>query len=199
MHDRMSRDERFERVALAIRLGWHKGSIYELSDMLRKVRDSLCVIIEIAQNRDDPRAKELISDEHFERGVIGNVESVAQEIEAIRRLPGIGAYTAGAIASLAFHLPVPAVDGNVFRIMHRLFARKATASTATKRQALESLTQSLNPKDHPGVFKEALMEFGAKICTPRNPLCETCPLQNFCKAYEQGKPENFPGKIELFG
>jgi len=109
------------------------------------------------------------------------------DIIALRRLPGIGPYTAGAIASIAFGIPAPAVDGNVRRVMARILAMP------TPSQALLEDTVSLwMPEDAAGPFTEALMELGATICSPRLPSCQLCPWQALCRARELGRQEAVP-------
>jgi len=107
--------------------------------------------------------------------------------QALRRLPGIGAYTAGAVASLAFGIAVPAVDGNVRRVVARLLAMPELDS-ATAEEAVRLLL----PADRPGAFNEALMELGALICRPRAPQCSLCPWEPFCLGRASGTPEAFP-------
>lgn len=107
--------------------------------------------------------------------------------ETLRTLPGIGPYTAGAIASLAFNTPVPAVDGNVRRVLARVFALDDPAPGQ-----LEFIVRSWLPDQNPGAFNEALMELGALVCRPRRPQCTACPWHELCRAYALGQPERFP-------
>ncbi|BCX05352.1 MAG: A/G-specific adenine glycosylase [Candidatus Roseilinea sp.] len=110
-------------------------------------------------------------------------------VEGLMALPGIGRYTAGAIASLAFGAPAPVLDGNVRRVLSRIFglARPSEAE-------LWALAESLLPRRRAGAFNEALMELGATICTPRAPQCAECPLHALCQAYAGGNPEAYPSK-----
>jgi len=109
---------------------------------------------------------------------------------ALARLPGIGDYTAGAIAALAFGEAVPAIDGNVERVAARVFgiATPLPAARAEIAQALRPLV----PPDRPGEFAEALMDLGATICTPRNPACGLCPWRPSCRAYAEGRQAAYP-------
>jgi len=107
-------------------------------------------------------------------------------------LPGIGRYTAGAIASIAFGERVPAVDGNVERVLSRLLAIDVDAGTRVARQRLWEAAAQLAACDRPGELNQALMELGATICTPRTPSCGDCPLRRFCVAYAQGKASDYP-------
>ena len=97
--------------------------------------------------------------------------------EALRSLPGIGDYTAGAIASIAFGIPEPAFDGNVARVLGRLSARHGRVADW---KSLRQMAGQIVPKKDPGTHNQALMELGALICLPKNPLCTQCPLRKAC-------------------
>jgi A/G-specific adenine glycosylase len=99
----------------------------------------------------------------------------------LRELPGFGEYTAGAVASIAFGESVPAVDGNVKRVLSRVFDLPDPSV-----RELRKIAQSLTPQQRAGDFNQALMELGATICTPRSPACEACPVRTLCKAYAHG-------------
>lgn len=111
----------------------------------------------------------------------------------LRKLPGIGEYTAGAIAALAFGERVVAIDGNGERIFARLLALN-DAPRETKRR-IRTVAAELVPADRPGDFAEALMDLGATVCTPRAPACDVCPLADGCAARASGDPEAYPQKI----
>jgi A/G-specific adenine glycosylase len=119
----------------------------------------------------------------------GQFPSTAAELAG---LPGIGAYTAAAIAALAFDEPVAVVDGNVERVVTRLFAinRPMPAGKTAVRNALQPLV----PSDRPGEFAEAMMDLGATICTPKKPACAICPWLEPCGARRQGRQTEFPVK-----
>jgi len=108
-------------------------------------------------------------------------------VTALRCLPGIGPYTAGAIAGIAFGIPTPAVDGNVRRVMARILAIPAPS-----RAVLEDAVGTWMPEDAAGPFTEALMELGATVCSPRSPKCLLCPWQALCRARELGRQEAYP-------
>jgi A/G-specific adenine glycosylase len=112
--------------------------------------------------------------------------------EALRALPGVGAYTAAAIAAIAFGRRAVVVDGNVERVVSRLFA-VAEALPGAKAK-LRALADGITPDEHPGDFAQAMMDLGATICTPRNPACGICPLMEDCAARRQGDPARFPIK-----
>lgn len=116
------------------------------------------------------------------------------DYEALRALPGIGDYTAGAIASIAFGIPVPAVDGNVLRVFARLYNDDSDImQPATKRLFTGRVVDQM-PKDAPGPYNEALMELGALICIPGMPHCEACPLADRCQGYAAGRQGDLPVK-----
>ncbi len=115
----------------------------------------------------------------------------AEEAE-LRELPGVGAYTAAAIAAIAFGEPAAAVDGNVERVIARLFSLEEPLPGAKPR--IRALAQSLVPEARPGDFAQAMMDLGATICTPRSPLCARCPVLGFCLAAAGGNPERYPIK-----
>lgn len=104
------------------------------------------------------------------------------EVTDIRSLPGIGEYTAGAIASIAFGLPEPAVDANVLRVFARLFNIDRPVSVAAVKARVRELVTDSIPEDRPGDFNQALMEFGALVCSKR-PKCHACPLIEHCEAH----------------
>jgi len=110
----------------------------------------------------------------------------------ILRLPGIGQYTAGAILSIAFCRDVPAIDGNVRRVISRLFALEESVDDPATRKRIEELVGTLVPKRDPGRFNQALMELGAVCCTPKTPACPACPLQDDCRARGQGLAHRLP-------
>jgi A/G-specific adenine glycosylase len=116
-----------------------------------------------------------------------------QAEEALKQLPGIGDYTAAAIAAIAFARPASPVDGNITRVIARIFAVEAELPRA--RPTIESLARMLTPAARPGDFAQALMDLGATICKPRRPQCGACPLQPDCAAYASGHPERFPVKV----
>ncbi len=110
-------------------------------------------------------------------------------------LPGIGAYTAGAVASIAFGIPVPAVDGNVLRVTKRLAASFDDISKEKVKKELAKELEAIIPKERPGDFNQALMELGATVCLPNGkPLCEKCPLMHLCQAFRQGIEMELPVK-----
>ncbi|MFH1914228.1 MAG: A/G-specific adenine glycosylase [Pseudomonadota bacterium] len=110
---------------------------------------------------------------------------------AIRALPGVGAYTAGAVASIAFGLPEPAVDANVLRVFARLLNLDSPVNQALVRRTVEQAVRSLIPDDSPGDFNQALMELGALICS-RRPGCGQCPVASHCLARAAGVAEARP-------
>ncbi|WP_313979966.1 A/G-specific adenine glycosylase [Iodidimonas nitroreducens] len=111
---------------------------------------------------------------------------------ALKRLPGIGDYTAAAIAAIAFDRPAAAVDGNVERVISRLY--HITQPLPAAKKPIRAQTLALVPDDRPGDFAQALMDLGAVICTPRQPRCPACPWQAHCRAAAKGDAESLPVK-----
>ena len=112
-------------------------------------------------------------------------------------LKGIGPYTAGAVGSIAFDLPVPAVDGNVLRVMSRITADAADISLSSTKKDWEERLAEIMPENHPGDLNQALMELGATVCVPNGePRCEVCPIRKYCKGYRSGTPQFYPVKAE---
>lgn len=107
-----------------------------------------------------------------------------------RRLPGVGEYTAAAMASICNHEPVAAVDGNVERVFARVNASRLVG--APLKRAARAWAQSLMDSDNPGDFNQAMMELGATVCQPRQPHCEQCPLGPGCRARKLATPNDFP-------
>jgi A/G-specific adenine glycosylase len=116
------------------------------------------------------------------------------EAAELRALPGIGAYTAGAIAAIAFNRREAAVDGNVERVVARLYALETPLPAA--KVEIRALTQNLVPGKRPGDFAQGLMDLGATICTPKKPRCLLCPLKSFCAGFATAEPERYPLKAE---
>ena len=111
---------------------------------------------------------------------------------ALMDLPGIGSYTAGAIASIAFGLPTAAVDGNVFRVAARLEENSTCIADPKYRKYLEETLTAVYPPNECSAFTQSLFELGALICKPQNPDCEHCPLKGLCRAYQKGTQALFP-------
>lgn len=117
------------------------------------------------------------------------------DYEELQRLKGIGHYTAGAIASIAYGIPVPAVDGNVLRILMRVSEDDADIMKQSVKTETERLLQPVIPKEQAGMFTQAMMELGATICVPNGePKCTECPWQPFCLACRHGSYGHLPHK-----
>ena len=117
-----------------------------------------------------------------------------ETIEEIRQLKGIGPYTAGAIASIAFQLPEPAIDGNVMRVVSRLFEISDDIAKASSRKIFEQAMYWIIDQQRPGDFNQALMDLGSSICTPTSPDCENCPIQRYCLSFQHHIMTEFPVK-----
>jgi len=112
--------------------------------------------------------------------------------EDLQKLPGIGPYTAAAVASIAFDHPAPVMDGNVERVMARIFG--VTDPLPASKPILYEYTTDLTPLKRPGDYAQAVMDLGATICTPKKPTCLLCPLKSMCKAKAQGIAADLPRK-----
>lgn len=112
----------------------------------------------------------------------------------IIKLKGIGKYTAAAIASFAYKQPYAVVDGNVYRILARVFNIKTAIDSTKGKQQFEQLAQTLLSKLQPALHNQAIMDLGATVCKPQKPLCDVCPLQKICMAYKQNKIQQLPFK-----
>jgi A/G-specific adenine glycosylase len=126
------------------------------------------------------------------------------DYQTLLKLPGIGTYTAGAIASIAFQIAEPAVDGNVLRVMKRLANSFDDITNSKVKSTLEQDLREIMPLDRPGDFNQAIMELGATVCIPNGkPLCQKCPVMHLCQGYKNKnemkipvKPEKKPRKLE---
>ena len=117
------------------------------------------------------------------------------DYDAIRALPGIGDYTAGAICSISFGIPVPAVDGNVLRVFSRLYNDPGVITDPAVKKAFTARVMEHQPPAAPGDYNQALMELGALVCVPNGaPLCEQCPLARLCQARAAGTALSLPQK-----
>ena len=117
-----------------------------------------------------------------------------QTVEGIKRLKGVGDYTAAAIGSIAFNLPAAVVDGNVYRVLARHYGIETPINTTEGKKEFTALANSLLPANDASAFNQAMMDFGAVQCTPVNPQCTVCPLQETCVALHDGKTALLPVK-----
>lgn len=118
------------------------------------------------------------------------------EFSEIKKLKGVGDYTASAIASIAFQKPHAVVDGNVYRVLARVFGIETPINSTEGIKEFKSLAQSLIDKKNPGTYNQAIMEFGAMQCKPKNPDCNVCPLQNICVAFQNKSVDALPVKLQ---
>ena len=116
------------------------------------------------------------------------------DLAALKKLPGIGDYTAGAIASIGFGIPAPAVDGNVLRVFARLYNDEGDIMQPAVKAATTQKVMAQQPAEAPGDFNQALMELGALVCIPGQPDCAACPLQALCLGRQSGNPARLPQK-----
>ncbi len=129
------------------------------------------------------------------RMIIGRFDGkLPRDVESLRELPGVGEYTAGAVASIAFGRDEPVLDGNVVRVLCRVFAVSTDPRAARTRRRLGRLARRLIPAGLAGRFNQAMMDLGATVCTPRGPKCLVCPLADHCRARATGRTESLPRK-----
>ena len=120
-----------------------------------------------------------------------------EDYEKLLSLKGIGSYTAGAIASIAYGIPVPAVDGNVLRVISRITENREDIMKQSVRKKMEQMLQTIMPCDCPGDFNQALMELGAVVCVPNGqPKCSLCPVKKLCLAFLHRTSEEIPVKAQ---
>ena len=117
-------------------------------------------------------------------------------LDGIRRLKGVGDYTAAAIGSIAFGLPAAVVDGNVYRVLSRYYGIATPINTTEGKHEFAALAQSLLPEKEASAFNQAMMDFGAIQCTPQSPRCQACPLLESCSALREGRTEQLPVKLK---
>jgi A/G-specific adenine glycosylase len=129
------------------------------------------------------------------RQVAAAAGAFPREYDDIRALPGVGDYTAAAIASMAFQLPCAVVDGNVLRVVARVENDAADIASPRTRERFRAVAQSWLDPRHPGLFNQALMELGATVCLPGKPRCRVCPLSSLCRARESGTVLELPVKL----
>lgn len=116
--------------------------------------------------------------------------------QGVRALKGVGDYTAAAICSIAYNMPYAVVDGNVYRVLARVFAIDTPIDSTEGKKEFAALAQQLLDKKNPGDYNQAIMDFGALICTPQAPQCTACPLAKVCQARKTGVQEKFPVKAQ---
>ncbi len=119
---------------------------------------------------------------------------VPNTVEKISSLKGVGPYTTGAILSIAYGIPEPAVDGNVMRVLSRILSVWDDIAKPKTRQLFEDIVREIISKENPSAFNQALMELGALICVPGNPACLLCPVREHCKAFAEGVQKELPVK-----
>ncbi|OGS48373.1 MAG: A/G-specific adenine glycosylase [Euryarchaeota archaeon RBG_16_68_13] len=117
---------------------------------------------------------------------------VPRTAAGLATLPGVGPYTSGAVASIAFGERVPAVDGNAARVLARLFSIEDDVTRREGRERVFAAVRSLVPGERPGEFNQALMELGSTVCTPSSPSCDVCPLRTLCRARAEGLERSLP-------
>ncbi len=130
------------------------------------------------------------------KDIVDNYQGVfPKKYKDLLNLKGVGTYTAAAIASFCYNEPVAVLDGNVYRVLSRIFGIDTPINTSEGRKIFKNLSQKQLEKNDPGIYNQAIMEFGALHCTPANPKCDICPLSKDCIACQTGKVDKLPVKI----
>ncbi|WP_082194093.1 A/G-specific adenine glycosylase [Bhargavaea cecembensis] len=119
---------------------------------------------------------------------------VPADPDRFRKLKGVGPYTAGAVMSIAYGIPAPAVDGNVMRVLSRVLLIEEDIAKPKTRKLFEEAVMDLIDREDPSSFNQGLMELGATVCTPTRPKCLLCPVRDWCAAYHEGREEELPFK-----
>lgn len=134
--------------------------------------------------------------QHLHQGAIQVVREwngqLPSNVQELRKIPGIGPYIAGAIASIAFGQPEPALDGNALRVFARIFGIREDPHRPSVQRSIHERLRSIIPSKAPGHFNQAVMDLGATICTPRRPRCELCPVASECMAFAKGWQDTIP-------
>lgn len=138
------------------------------------------------------RARMLHQGARYVRDELGG--KIPRTVEELIKIPGIGKYTAGAIASIAFEAKAPILDGNVIRILTRLNAIKDDTALGNTLKKLWQIAEDVLPSKNRGDFNQAMMELGATVCLPQNPKCAACPVSALCLAHKNGREKDYPVK-----
>jgi A/G-specific adenine glycosylase len=129
---------------------------------------------------------------HAAAGIVAEAGALPSDSAGLRELPGVGPYTAAAVASIAYGEPIAAVDGNVERVICRLLALAGPPTRAAVRQRIAAAAQALLDPRRPGDHNQAMMELGATLCRPKSPRCGECPASAHCAAFASGEPQRYP-------
>lgn len=185
-----------QQTQVAVVLPYYRRFLKAFPSLKRLARADVEDVLQVwaglgyyARARNLHRAAQIIAQEHRGR--------VPRTREQLLKLPGVGAYTAAALLSISFEQPVAAIDGNVLRILSRVFHLPGGARQGRERKRAERLAQAAVPLDRPGDYNQALMDHGAQVCAPRSPRCADCPLNDICLAYARGRQNSIPGPRRL--
>jgi A/G-specific adenine glycosylase len=176
-------------------LPYYREFLQHFPDMEHLARASLQEVLKVwegmgyyARARNLHRAAGIVLEQH------GGI--VPQSWQDLRKLPGVGDYIAAAVLSIAFEKPYPVVDGNVKRVLSRLFVMEQAVNISSSLKIYQQAAANVLDKRHPGTFNQAMMELGATVCKPQHPLCTDCPLQTQCLAYQSNRTAEFPRKLK---
>jgi A/G-specific adenine glycosylase len=172
-------------------VGYYRRFLKTFPNIKKLARADLQSVLKIwegmgyyARARNLHRAAKIVVQDHGGR--------IPDSWEVFRNLPGVGSYIAAAVLSIAFDRPYPVVDGNVKRVLARLHKMGAPVNRARSFSFFQEAAGKMLDEKRPGIFNQAMMELGALICTPRNPVCTDCPLNRRCLAYKTGQVAEYP-------
>lgn len=129
---------------------------------------------------------------HFASKQIVDMGHFPEDYDDVKTLKGVGEYTAAAICSMAFGIPIAAIDGNAYRVLSRIYGIDIPFDTTEGKKYFKELANTLLDTQHPGAFNQAMMDFGSLQCTPKSPHCQDCPFSHICIAHEKKQEELFP-------
>ncbi len=172
-------------------IGYYENFIKEFPDIQTLASSSVQDVLKVweglgyyARARNLHKAAQLI--------VKDSNSEIPKDYTSFRSLPGVGDYSAAAVLSIAFNLPYAAVDGNIKRVLSRLFLMDNPVNESSSTKAFQDKADLLLNRDEPGCFNQALMELGATVCRPQSPTCVVCPVNDFCKAFKEGLQSEYP-------
>ena len=172
-------------------LNYYRRFLVEFPNIKRLAAADLQAVLKVwegmgyyARARNLHRAAQIVVQDHGGR--------IPDQWEVFHSLPGVGDYIAGAVLSIAFNQPHPVVDGNVKRVLARLHKIHAPVNRPGSYKLFKASAARLLDAGKPGIFNQAMMEIGALVCKPRNPLCDACPLTRLCRAYQTRQVSDFP-------
>ncbi|MDX1708669.1 MAG: A/G-specific adenine glycosylase, partial [Desulfobacterales bacterium] len=185
-----------QKTQLKTVLNYYRRFLTEFQNIKRLAAADLQAVLKIwegmgyyARARNMHRAAKIVVQNHGGR--------IPDQWDAFRSLPGVGDYIAAAVLSIAYNQPHAVVDGNVKRVLARLHKIHTPVNRPGSDKAFKNAADRLLDSRKPGIFNQAMMELGALVCRPRNPLCDACPIMRLCQAYQARQVADFPKRKKL--